>query len=162
MVRPIRTKSVCNTSHSLILLSLNSLAHHYRPQGCEAECCSTSTCAVWQWCPPGAPCYESASNHSCWLGAPSAPASCAAGQAGEKSAGWIGASRVVAPAPTPGPWTGRFMIQVGGDVSTCIYRMCRFRVACVAACGWPLFKLLENIVFALSACLIHIEWQVVD
>jgi hypothetical protein len=82
---------------------------------CATECCSSS-CEVWQWCPPGVPCYATTGNHSCWLGAPYAAATCAAATSDPKSIGWLGGSRVAPPTPAPGQWGGKFMIQVGGDV----------------------------------------------
>ena len=85
------------------------------PSLCRAECCESPTCGIWQWCAPGAPCANTTGGTSCWLS--SKPAQCsAASPADPKSVGWQGESRPIAPAPPPTPWTGKFMIAVGGDV----------------------------------------------
>ena len=87
---------------------------------CRELCCSLPSCDIWQWCPPGAPCYGTTNNVSCWLdksGTPyNATMQCTAASTEPKTAGWVGESRPSAPAPPPSAWTGRFMIAVGGDV----------------------------------------------
>ena len=81
---------------------------------CRAACCESATCNIWQWCPLGAPCANTTGGTSCWLGQ-SAQCSAAA-PTNPKSIGWSGESRPSVPAPPPTPWTGKFMIAVGGDV----------------------------------------------
>jgi hypothetical protein len=90
---------------------------------CREECCALPSCDVWQWCPPGAPCYSTTGNLSCWLDKKqqtpfNATTECTpASPSNPKSSGWIGESRPSSPAPPPSPWSGgRFMIAVGGDV----------------------------------------------
>jgi hypothetical protein len=87
---------------------------------CREECCSLPSCNIWQWCTPGLPCAKSTNNISCWVSHESSydpHSECSTAEPTQpKSVGWVGGSRPAVPAPPPTPWTGRFMIAVGGDV----------------------------------------------